>query len=285
MDATEKIPAASSKQGTKDVCSSTMKSYQFLISPPPSPLTGKNVKVSIECGTVVPAEKSVTSEESVEKKELEAQLTSLVIRKYRKNPLSWLSQEREWLQHHSSFRRDRFCRRRTAASAIDGLLMKDRAAGGNGRGGRYSRSGIPTAGAVGHRLKQSSREFSTNAHVFDVANTPYELLPDYSPDMSVLDKRTHPRPLRTEWKGPPLDLSNDEHSHLLHPAELQLASTLRLPCLVYLDNKRRIFAEWHNRHSQGLTFRKTDAQRASRVDVNKASRLWKAFHDEGFFDD
>ena len=46
---------------------------------------------------------------------------------------------------------------------------------------------------------------------------------------------------------------------------------------VYLDSKRRLFYEKVSRLRQGKGFRRTDAQKACRIDVNKASRLFAAF--------
>lgn len=82
-----------------------------------------------------------------------------------------------------------------------------------------------------------------------------------------------------------MDLSNDPNVHLLHPAEVHLASVLRLPCDIYLDSKRRLFAEKVHRLKQGLPFRRTDSQKACRIDVNKASRLFSAFEKVGWLED
>jgi len=110
----------------------------------------------------------------------------------------------------------------------------------------------------------------------------FDQLPDFAPPLSTLKNMA--RPLRAEWKGAPLDLSHDPHRHLLHPAEVTLASTLRLTCGVYLDSKRRIFAEKHARNKRGLPFLRTNAQQCTHIDVNKASRLWVAFDRVGWFD-
>lgn len=105
---------------------------------------------------------------------------------------------------------------------------------------------------------------------------------DFSPPTSLLPPG---KSLRAEWKGAPMDLSNDSDVHLLHPAEVHLASVLRLPADVYLDSKRRLFAEKVHRMRQGLAFRRTDSQKACRIDVNKASRLFGAFERVGWLDD
>ncbi|RCK54489.1 hypothetical protein Cantr_04498 [Candida viswanathii] len=112
-----------------------------------------------------------------------------------------------------------------------------------------------------------------------------ESIPDYSPDVSTLPPK-NAKCLKIEWKGQPMDLSNDPNLHkLTHPAEITLASILRLPVAVYLDSKRRFFYEKVNRIRSGKTFRRTDAQKACRIDVNKASRLFAAFEKVGWLND
>lgn len=112
-----------------------------------------------------------------------------------------------------------------------------------------------------------------------------ESIPDYSPDPNATLPKGNNRCLKIEWKGQPMDLKNDPNVNQLHPAEVLLASTLRLPCNVYLDSKRRLFFEKVNRLKNGMLFRRTDAQKACRIDVNKASRLFAAFEKVGWLDD
>lgn len=111
-----------------------------------------------------------------------------------------------------------------------------------------------------------------------------ENIPDYSPDTDTLPKNNN-RSLKVEWKGQPMDLRNDPNASKLHPSEVLLASTLRLPCNVYLDSKRRLFYEKVSRAKSGMQFRRTDAQKACRIDVNKASRLFAAFEKVGWLND
>lgn len=110
-----------------------------------------------------------------------------------------------------------------------------------------------------------------------------ENIPDYSPDASSLPNNA--KCLKIDWKGQPMDLSDDPNVSKLHPAEVTLASILRLPCNVYLDSKRRLFHEKVNRFKAGMQFRRTDAQKACRIDVNKASRLFAAFEKVGWLND
>ena len=115
-------------------------------------------------------------------------------------------------------------------------------------------------------------------------NMAWEKLPDYAPSTSTLPPN-NVKCLKVEWKGSPMDLSGDPLRDRLHPAELVLAQVLRLPCDLYLDSKRRLFLEKVCRMKKGLTFRRTDAQKACRIDVNKASRLYAAFEKVGWLAD
>lgn len=110
-----------------------------------------------------------------------------------------------------------------------------------------------------------------------------ESIPDYSPATDSLPNNT--KCLKVEWKGQPMDLRTDPNLSKLHPAEVVLASTLRLPCNVYLDLKRRLFFEKVERLRQGKQFRRTDAQKACRIDVNKALRLFAVFEKVGWLND
>jgi hypothetical protein len=110
----------------------------------------------------------------------------------------------------------------------------------------------------------------------------YNALPDYSPPLDTLPQGK-PKCLKAEWKGTPLPLQNDPDRALLHEAELDLASTLRLTCAQYLCSKRRVFQARIEALKIGKEFRKTDAQQACKVDVNKASKLWSSFEKVGWF--
>ncbi|KAI6251165.1 SWIRM domain-containing protein FUN19 [Erysiphe necator] len=105
---------------------------------------------------------------------------------------------------------------------------------------------------------------------------------DYSPPLSSLPNIVNC--LKVEWKGTGINLSSDPLAHLLHPEEIQLASNLRLDCATYLTSKRRIFVSRLEAYKAGKEFRKTDAQQACRIDVNKASKLWQAFDKVGWLD-
>ncbi|OUT23064.1 hypothetical protein CAS74_001371 [Pichia kudriavzevii] len=73
-------------------------------------------------------------------------------------------------------------------------------------------------------------------------NYDYKKIEDFCPPLDTLPPN-NTKCLRTDWKGQSMDLSSDPLVSELHPAEVVLASILRLPCAVYLDSKRRIFQE------------------------------------------
>lgn len=110
----------------------------------------------------------------------------------------------------------------------------------------------------------------------------FGLLPDYCPPLSSLPSK--PNSLKVDWKGAPIDLRHDVHASLLHPDELLLAGNLRLDCATYLTSKRRIFIKRRECLQIGKEFRKTDAQQACKIDVNKASKLWAVFEKVGWLD-
>ncbi|KAF5707357.1 hypothetical protein FMUND_11115 [Fusarium mundagurra] len=106
-------------------------------------------------------------------------------------------------------------------------------------------------------------------------------LQDFCPPPSVVPAQKNW--WKVDWKGTPLDNSNDPHRHLLSPDEITLASNLRLDCATYLASKRRIFIGRLANYRRGKGFRKTDAQQACKIDVNKASKLWTAFDNAKWF--
>ncbi|KAK9235124.1 hypothetical protein V1525DRAFT_410920 [Lipomyces kononenkoae] len=140
----------------------------------------------------------------------------------------------------------------------------------------------PTAFTLPTAHKRSSLSPESSPRTSTVHDIELDDVPDFCPPLSSLDGT---RGMRTDWKGTAMDLSNDPDRELLHPYEIQLASVLRLPCAMYLDSKKRIFAERVFRARKGLQFRRTDSQKACRIDVNKATRLFVAFERAGWFDD
>lgn len=112
-------------------------------------------------------------------------------------------------------------------------------------------------------------------------DTDYGSINDYSPPLETLGSNA--KALKADWKGQMLDLTHDPDRQLLSPAEFNLAATLRLSCATYLCSKRRIFEARVKALNVGKEFRKTDAQQACKIDVNKASKLWTAYDRVGWF--
>lgn len=133
----------------------------------------------------------------------------------------------------------------------------------------------PNHASTGRRLPSATPEPRSRPVAPSREDKDFHLLPDYSPPLSSLPSKQNS--LKIDWKGNPLDLSNDPHKNLLHPDELLLAASLRLDCATYLTSKRRIFISRLECAMKPKEFRKTDAQQACKIDVNKASKLWTAY--------
>lgn len=123
---------------------------------------------------------------------------------------------------------------------------------------------------------------STSAVPNTALDCDYKSLPDFCPPISTLLKNL-PGLLKAEWDGKPLDLSSDPNVHLLHEAEINLASTLRLSGATYLCSKRMIFKARLQALRCGKQFRETDAQQVCRIDPRKATKLWIAYERIGWF--
>lgn len=132
--------------------------------------------------------------------------------------------------------------------------------------------------------KPKSQKTAPYSQNHTTPNVEWEKLPDYSPSYDMLPSGNN-KCLKVEWKGSHMDLSSDPLKDKLHPAELYLAQILRLPCDLFLDSKRRLFMSKVERLKNDLPFRRTDAQKACRIDVNKASRLYSAFEKVGWLND
>ncbi|RMY34733.1 hypothetical protein D0864_16684, partial [Hortaea werneckii] len=108
-------------------------------------------------------------------------------------------------------------------------------------------------------------------------------LPNYCPPIETLNDAA--KPLKVQWKSNPLDIHEEPDRELLHPAEYDAASELRLRPQQYLANKRRMFMARVKYMRERKNFTKTAAQNATNIDVNKTSRLWEAFDRVGWFED
>lgn len=145
-------------------------------------------------------------------------------------------------------------------------------------------SQLPRVNTPVRRKKQVHPSPLSHSIANTTPNMSWEKLPDYSPSLNTLPANNN-KCLKVDWKGSSMDLSADPLKDKLHPAELLLAQILRLPCDLYLDSKRRFFIEKVHRLKQNMPFRRTDAQKACRIDVNKASRLYAAYEKIGWLSD
>uniref|UniRef100_A0A060T6A5 ARAD1B17666p n=1 Tax=Blastobotrys adeninivorans TaxID=409370 RepID=A0A060T6A5_BLAAD len=158
-------------------------------------------------------------------------------------------------------------------------ILRTGAGSGGGGGGAGGASSRPSTPRPGRPFRAAGSPAAPPSKVHEML--PHQLT-DYSPSPDTLPPG---KSLKAEWKGAPMDLSQDPDAKYLHPAELHLASVLRLPAALYLDSKKRLFAEKVHRMRHNLPFRRTDSQKACRIDVNKASRLFSAFERVGWLDD
>ncbi|KAG9301170.1 hypothetical protein G9A89_012553 [Geosiphon pyriformis] len=98
----------------------------------------------------------------------------------------------------------------------------------------------------------------------------------------ILDNSGLELPPQIVWKGDPLTIQNLPHVELLHPNEVYVASTFRLTPVQYINAKHALLTASRRYRMRSLPFRKSDAQKLLRMDVNKASKLWAYFHQVGW---
>lgn len=227
------------------------------------------------------------SKPSREDYELAISFRSNVFQSAVKDPRRWWEQERRFDQYYS---RPTGVQKRTA--------LKKLAPAPSSRP-RQPKVALPRLPPRAPRAPKAKRTPLTQVHdSFDTTpmsaspkpvrpitnrdDTDFNAFPDYSPPLDTLPKG-NTKILKAEWKGTVLDLSTDPDRHLLHEAELHLAATLRLNCATYLCSKRRVFQARIDALRIGKEFRKTDAQQACKIDVNKASKLWQSYERVGWF--
>ncbi|KAI5195189.1 hypothetical protein E4T39_08323 [Aureobasidium subglaciale] len=121
----------------------------------------------------------------------------------------------------------------------------------------------------------------------------FSIYPDYCPPLSTLDSDQVNFP-NIEWKATPQDVTNHEDCHLLHPKEIPIVSKLVLTPSDYIYIKRRFFAnrlgyakkrQPFNINAAQLACKGADEHGITGIDVNKTSRLHKAFDRVGWLDE
>jgi hypothetical protein len=167
-----------------------------------------------------------------------------------------------------------------ASNAIKGKKIAPNVNGSNAASGSGNRN-ISASPKKAYRAKngdkngeKTAQEGRNRTAAPSREDKDFESIPDFVP----VGMRAPGLKLVYEEKANALDLSADKHRHLLTEQELGLASSLRLDCATYLTSKRRIFKRCVECIHIGKVFRKTDAQKACNIDVNKASKLWTSFY-------
>lgn len=220
---------------------------------------------------------------------------SQVLKHFSLNPRAWLRKEREFLVADRKAAAHRYqsimpaksvpapkpsarTQRTDRVSKPQGGHSHNRAA----RNSISSMSGVAPAKSRPAQRTSATPEPSRRASTIR-EDKDYDALPDYCPPLDSLPNRSSSL-MKPDWRGQPIDLSTDPQAHLLHPDELMLAGNLRLDCATYITSKRRLFERRVECLRIGKAFRKTDAQQACNIDVNKASKLWTAFDKVGWLD-
>ncbi|KAE8348279.1 hypothetical protein BDV28DRAFT_143898 [Aspergillus coremiiformis] len=211
----------------------------------------------------------------------------IVSAQYNRNPGAWAREERETLERQLVMMNR--CRPQTLEAKLKKIapaptkrtVPAQTRAQRTPRVKRTPRSTPKQKFLDSFDLNPQSSNKQTRAIGTSRDDTDYQSIKDYSPPLETLGSNA--KALKADWKGQMLDLSNDPDRHLLNAAELNLAATLRLSCATYLCSKRRIFEARVKALNVGKEFRKTDAQQACKIDVNKASKLWTAYDRVGWF--
>lgn len=82
---------------------------------------------------------------------------------------------------------------------------------------------------------------------------------------------------RIKWKTKPQSIVQLPYYKHLHPKEAHVVKTLRLTPFHYLLAKFILISSAQMAMKNSLPFRKSNAQKLLRIDVNKASKLWEWF--------
>lgn len=225
--------------------------------------------------------------------ELALTFKSQVMKHFTSNPKKWLRKERAFLEadrkagsqrYHSILPAKPISAPKPARMRTD-RVSKPHPPPRAPRNSVSAGSGSPPGGAVVRPAKHrtsATPEPSRRIVAPNREDKDFDSLPDFCPPLNSLPSRANS--LKVDWKGQPIDLSGDPNAGLLHPDEVLLAGNLRLDCATYLTSKRRIFDRRLQCLRTGKEFRKTDAQQACKIDVNKASKLWTAFDKVGWLD-
>ncbi|KAG1471142.1 hypothetical protein G6F56_002294 [Rhizopus delemar] len=128
--------------------------------------------------------------------------------------------------------------------------------------------------------QEVSKSMKDDAQFFDHATADDDIAilfkgkEDWIPKPDVFENRAS---IRIAWKGSPLKIQSMPYFEKLHVGEVPIAATLRLTPEQYLKCKYALILAAHKATEENTMFRKSEAQKACCIDVNKASVLWKVF--------
>ncbi|RUS22410.1 hypothetical protein BC937DRAFT_89332, partial [Endogone sp. FLAS-F59071] len=125
----------------------------------------------------------------------------------------------------------------------------------------------------------------TSKHAFDKHNVKgiYDSITSEDEEQWIpINNTLEARTPRVAWKGSPLSIRDMPYYSSLRPKEARIASVMRLTPMQYIKCKHTLILAAQHHAQQGQPFKKSDAQKLCRVDVNKTSKLWEIFGDLGW---
>lgn len=131
----------------------------------------------------------------------------------------------------------------------------------------------------------SKREFLESTTVQEIHDAIIDSIPTFAPDMSHITHQSLEKELKRVGFSTNRSLKDRAGLEMIDKDEVILVSSMKLSPYQYHDTKKRFFAEKARKTFLRTTFKKTDAQKACRVDVNKASKLYEIFQSCGLLKD
>lgn len=165
----------------------------------------------------------------------------------------------------------------TLAKPKDKIRKRQRGSLGSTSGTNYKK--VKAGATLTSRKAQSTAAVMSCYKNVDLSVSDEEAFrdyPDWCPQLCIFDNKEN---WHVDWtsNSGPLALEGLEYFDLLHPGEAHVASTMRLSPEQFLRSKRALILAAKQFHNDKVPFRKSDAQKLCRIDVNKTSTLWHYF--------